>query len=199
MPLRLLHDPGHGGDSHGIVYADVVEKDLVLEIARDVAAGIGSVFGAAVEQRFTRESDIDVGLKERGEIADEWGAGLVLSHHTNGIFDEKGNPLEEIDGLYCGHLPGNWRARETGAAIMRAAPAELLRRKFKPYPAQPGNWTSRMYNVLRWHASRPAVLIEWGYVTSPRDRSVLTLPASRPAMVASAIAGVARLIELRHS
>ncbi|HSM94050.1 MAG TPA: N-acetylmuramoyl-L-alanine amidase [Anaeromyxobacteraceae bacterium] len=76
-------DPGHGGDQEGALSpAGDREKDLVLEIARKVAARLRKL-GARVV--LTRTGDIDVPLVNRATIANALRADLFVSLHLNSM------------------------------------------------------------------------------------------------------------------
>jgi N-acetylmuramoyl-L-alanine amidase len=78
---RVVLDPGHGGRDTGTIAGGVVEKDLVLDIALRlgplIEAGMGS------EVIYTRDDDTYVPLEERTRIANEKRADLFLSIHVN--------------------------------------------------------------------------------------------------------------------
>lgn len=208
--LTVVDDPGHGGPrDRGIQHGGIIEAELVLRLTTSCQDQLSHWY---VKSILTRSEDIDLDLAERGIIAADFKADLVVSHHVNGIFypeiyplghKEAGKPHPQagqsnpdVDGLIVFYLPGCFRSREVAAAIMRSAPAELQRRKQIGIPAIPDNWTRRAYHVLKYHRGRPAVLIEWGFATSPRDVAVLTSPASIPALVTAYQAGIARLREI---
>lgn len=78
----VVIDPGHGGDDLGAALPGVgSEKDFVLDAAR--------VFRQAVQRNLdahvvmTRETDTDVSLARRAEIANEAGAQLFISVHAD--------------------------------------------------------------------------------------------------------------------
>lgn len=81
---RIVLDPGHGGrwTGAGGVSSGVFEKDLVLEIARELAELLEGELGCEVE--LTRDGDYAVGLRERARLADEPAADLFVSVHLNG-------------------------------------------------------------------------------------------------------------------
>jgi N-acetylmuramoyl-L-alanine amidase len=76
-------DPGHGGEQEGALSpAGDREKDLVLQIARRVAARLRQQ-GAKVI--LTRTGDIDVPLVNRATIANALRADLFISLHLNSM------------------------------------------------------------------------------------------------------------------
>ncbi|HOQ00791.1 MAG TPA: N-acetylmuramoyl-L-alanine amidase [Acetivibrio clariflavus] len=79
---KVMIDPGHGGkDKSNIGPTGYVEADGALDISlklRDELLATG-----AFEVRLTRETDIYLGVRERGIMAAQWGADLFISEHTN--------------------------------------------------------------------------------------------------------------------
>jgi N-acetylmuramoyl-L-alanine amidase len=65
----IVIDPGHGGkDPGGIGYNGIKEKDIVLEVAREVKKELQKKYRGK-EIIITRDKDVFVTLEERGEIA----------------------------------------------------------------------------------------------------------------------------------
>lgn len=81
LPLVVL-DPGHGGEDRGAVGpGGIVEKDIVLAVATRVAALIRQE--GRMNVALTRDSDTFLPLAERTRRANERGAALFVSFHTN--------------------------------------------------------------------------------------------------------------------
>ena len=79
---RLVLDPGHGGDNQGALGAlGVREKALTLEIAKHIAVFIRDHSDAEVV--LTRETDVALDLRQRPRRANELGADVFVSLHTN--------------------------------------------------------------------------------------------------------------------
>jgi N-acetylmuramoyl-L-alanine amidase len=77
----VVIDAGHGGKDPGTCSrAGLLEKDVNLAIARDVAAELRR---QGVSVVLTRDRDVFVGLDNRAEIANRCGAGLLVSLHCD--------------------------------------------------------------------------------------------------------------------
>lgn len=74
-------DPGHGGKDQGTRGNGLIEKELTLDIARRVAAGINAHDGFRAV--LTRERDVYLTLPRRVELAEQMGADLFVSIHLN--------------------------------------------------------------------------------------------------------------------
>ena len=79
----IVIDPGHGGKDLGAALpGGGAEKDQALDLARALRTALQDMVGARVI--LTRDSDADVSVSRRSEIANESGADLFLSIHFDG-------------------------------------------------------------------------------------------------------------------
>ncbi len=76
----IVVDPGHGGDDTGAVAGGLMEKDIVLAIARRLAAVLESR-GQVV--RLTRDGDYSRALSDRTALANRLEARAFVSLHAN--------------------------------------------------------------------------------------------------------------------
>lgn len=92
----IVIDPGHGGRDAGAVSPwGVMEKDLVLQIAREVKDIIDDKMGIRV--LLTRDGDYFVPLEERTRIAAGVNADLFISIHANST---KGRRIQGIETYF---------------------------------------------------------------------------------------------------
>jgi N-acetylmuramoyl-L-alanine amidase len=81
----VVIDAGHGGQDEGARGVNgLLEKDLVLDVARGLAARLRR---AGMRVVMTRESDVFVPLEERTHIANDARADLFISIHANAAHD----------------------------------------------------------------------------------------------------------------
>jgi N-acetylmuramoyl-L-alanine amidase len=79
---RVVLDPGHGGHDTGTIGpGGLMEKDLVLDVAKRLGALIEERLGSQVI--YTRSDDTFVPLEERTKFANDKEADLFLSIHAN--------------------------------------------------------------------------------------------------------------------
>ena len=83
--ITIAIDPGHGGHDPGGVVGNVLEKDVNLAIAEKLATLIDKHSG--LKSFLTRSSDVTVKNLDRLKSAEEAGAILYLSVHTNSYSD----------------------------------------------------------------------------------------------------------------
>ncbi|HSQ13764.1 MAG TPA: N-acetylmuramoyl-L-alanine amidase, partial [Candidatus Deferrimicrobium sp.] len=79
---KIVIDPGHGGKDPGAIgVGGIMEKDLVLSIAKKLAHKLKNEMG--VEVVLTRDDDRFVALEDRTHRANAEDADLFISLHTN--------------------------------------------------------------------------------------------------------------------
>ncbi len=149
----IIVDPGHGGKDPGALakIGGRNEKDLVLDIAKRLAKKLGNK-GARVIM--TRKTDRFVKLDNRAKLADKYNANILISIHI----DSHRNP--RINGATCYIARKSLRkSREVAESICCCLESNLIRCK---------GVRKADFRVLVGH-SKPAVLIECGYITNSID------------------------------
>ncbi|GAA3554672.1 N-acetylmuramoyl-L-alanine amidase [Snuella lapsa] len=77
----VVLDAGHGGDDPGNLGNGYKEKDIALNIVLEVGKQLEKTSGIKVV--YTRKTDVFIGLKDRGKIANKANADLFVSVHCN--------------------------------------------------------------------------------------------------------------------
>ena len=79
-PLQILIDPGHGGiDSGAVGKNGVLEKDLVLQIAKQLTRNASSFDHTPAHYYLTRYADTLISLGDRTDLAKQLKADLFIS------------------------------------------------------------------------------------------------------------------------
>ena len=82
-PIVVL-DPGHGGvDSGAIGINGIMEKDLVLEVAKEVIRLNRDLFGNTFDIYLTRYNDTLISLKDRTKLVEVLQPDVFISIHCN--------------------------------------------------------------------------------------------------------------------
>ncbi|MEM8730957.1 MAG: N-acetylmuramoyl-L-alanine amidase [Pseudomonadota bacterium] len=197
VPVRVVLDPGHGGIDPGAEQGEIVEKDLMLQFAREIRESLLRAGGFEVV--LTREEDHFLSLERRVAIAHEVQADVFISLHA--------------DSLAEGHAHGatvyvlSEDASDTASALLAQRHErdeilsgvdlsttddevtdillDLARQETRPRTdalaralvtamAQTGGPMNRRpmrlaaFSVLK-AADIPSVLVEIGFLSSPRD------------------------------
>jgi N-acetylmuramoyl-L-alanine amidase len=84
LPLIVI-DPGHGGIDSGAIVNGLVEKDIVFDFSKMLAAKLAA--SGHYKVVMTRDSDVFLSLGERVHIAQDSGAALFVSVHADTIYD----------------------------------------------------------------------------------------------------------------
>lgn len=89
----IVIDPGHGGRDPGAIGGTgLLEKDVVLKVAKKVAAMMARE--TSYEVILTRDRDVFIPLEERTAIANTRGADLFVSLHANSAPNKKARGVE---------------------------------------------------------------------------------------------------------
>lgn len=80
-PVRIVIDPGHGGENLGGEYEDYTEKEMTMTVATAMKEELEKYEGVIVY--LTRNDDQDLTLEERCEYAESVNADFLLCLHFN--------------------------------------------------------------------------------------------------------------------
>jgi N-acetylmuramoyl-L-alanine amidase len=177
---RIVVDPGHGGRDPGVVAAGVAESDLMWDLARRL---VGRMSATGMDAMLTRQEDTCPTDTERAAFANDAGADLVLSLHTDA------NASMHAQGLATYHFGNGSGATSTvGEALAGFIQRELLTRTgMLDCRSQARTW--EMLRLTRM----PAVRVEVGYLTNLGDRRRLLDPAFRDVVAEGILVAVKRL------
>lgn len=158
-------DAGHGGQDNGASRGIFYEKNLALNIVRELNKVLNNQGTVAV---LTRDHDVFVPLGERCRIANEAGAAVFVSIHLNADPDPDAPGMPEAVGQEVWYCESSGKGKALAEEL-----GEVLRRQFSEWRGTHG--TGHLY-VLK-HTKMPAVLIEVGFVDSTHDATLLSQTA----------------------
>jgi N-acetylmuramoyl-L-alanine amidase len=173
---RIVIDPGHGGRDPGAVGLRLKEKDVNLDVARQVAAKLMEIGAQTV---LSRESDVFVDLYDRPELANRISADLFVSIHCNAM--PKRNTGHGTETYYY-----HARSKCLGA-IVHANLIRALGRKDRGL-----RWAN--FCVTR-ESEMPAVLVELLFLNSDAEEALLESPAVRTAAANAIVEGLRQYVE----
>jgi N-acetylmuramoyl-L-alanine amidase len=216
----IVVDPGHGGVETGAIgTGGVQEKNLTLELARDLAARLEQRLPVKVV--LTRGDDTAVPLDTRTAIANQNKADLFISIHLN-------------SSLGAGAHGAETYFLSAQASDLRAASAAAAENALPPAAAVPGVDESRDLRLILWDlaqsrhlaesqrfaslvqaelndalnlkdrgvkqapfrvlmgAAMPAVLVEVGFLSNAEEETKLQNSAYRASLVEALVRAVAR-------
>lgn len=218
-PMVVVLDPGHGGIDPGAERDEHREADLMLTFAREFKEALQR--GGDMIVILTRDEDVFVPLESRISIARAAGAHVLISLHADALAEGNasgatlytlsedatdlatralaerhdrddllaGVDLTEQDDLIANVLMDMARTQTApkvdrlALSLKTAIKAADLRMHSRPI--QSGG-----FSVLK-SPDIPSILIELGFLSSPRDLARLIDPAWRARMIVALQAGLA--------
>lgn len=213
----VVLDPGHGGVDPGAEREGVNEKELMLSFARTLAEALRRR-GVAV--LLTRQEDVFVDLESRVAIAQQANADLFISLHADSLeqggargatvytlAEEASDKATEqlvarhdrsdiIAGIdltgaddQVAQILLDYARRETGPRATALAQALVEGMAARGGPMNRHPMREAGFSVLK-SADIPSVLIEIGFLSSPRDLTNLRDPVWRQGMAEGIAEGV---------
>lgn len=217
-PFVVVIDPGHGGDDPGAMRGALREKDICLDIAREVARLLAAEPGVRVVM--TRDRDQTLALGRRVDIARREKGDVFLSIHCNT------HPRPAVSGMevYFLSLQGatdrearELADKENAAGLVGLQPGGghndlvvdiLMDLKMTRVLQDSGRLAATMlaaaersgavagrrvkqagFQVLKTLAM-PSALIEVAYLSNPGDMRLLGDPAGRRRVAAAIVEGL---------
>jgi N-acetylmuramoyl-L-alanine amidase len=176
----VVIDPGHGGEDRGAVGHDLEEA----AVAEDLAARFdGRLQASGVRTLLTRGKDTCPSDAERAELANSAGADLLVSLHC----DRAGSPSP--NGVATYHFgTGAGTTSTVGEQLASLVQREVVART----DLLDCNVHAKTWELLRL-TRMPAVRIELGHLSSPRDAGRLADPAFRDTVAEALLVAVQRL------
>jgi len=192
----IVIDPGHGGKNPGAVgRRRVVEKNVVLNIAKELKALLQE---RNYQVYLTREEDVHIGLKARTRFANEKSADLFISIHANAHHSASATGVE----TYYLSLASDESARLTATRenvdagmsikdlenlvsdILKDSKvtessklAEYIQKNLVEETGAANRGVKRAPFVVLIGAKVPAILVEVGFMSNPKEERLLSSAA----------------------
>ena len=215
--MRIVVDPGHGGKDAGAVRGKYREKDWNLAVGNELARLLKK---GNFEVKITRSTDVFIALSERSRIANNFKADLFVSVHVNATKNSKANGFQvyfrsekatDKEAAATAELENEAMQYEevhynfVDALLQSLAKNEYINESSKlagyiknSVYKQPGIGIAvdqknaiRQANfyVLKGVQS-PSVLVEMGFISSPKDRGRLSQSAVQKKMAQGIYNGI---------
>jgi N-acetylmuramoyl-L-alanine amidase len=176
-------DPGHGGDDLGACAHDLTEAEIAFDLARRVEGRLGAL---GVATYLTRGPDNQLDDESRARFANETGADLLISLHTDAALSEAPNGVATF--FYGATLADRVVRSVVGERLATLLQRELVARTdLVDCRTHPKAW-----ELLRL-TRMPAVRLDIGYLTSRADAARLRTPEFRDTVAEAVVAAVQRL------
>ncbi len=198
--IRIVVDPGHGGKDPGAVRGKYREKDWNLAVGKELARLLEK---GGFEVKITRSTDVFIALSERSKIANNFKADLFVSVHVNSTKASQANGFQvyfrsekatDREAAATAALENEAMQYEEAhynfvdALLQSMAKNEYINEssKLAGYVknsvseqsgigiavAQKNAIRQANFYVLKGVQS-PAILVEMGFISSPKDRAKL--------------------------
>ncbi|MFN8167937.1 MAG: N-acetylmuramoyl-L-alanine amidase [Candidatus Nanopelagicales bacterium] len=178
----VVLDPGHGGHDPGLVSGGLTESVIAGDLATRVEGRLAAI---GVQVLLTRSPEGDAAPEEadRAHFANDTAADLVVSLHADSV--DSPAPAGVATFYYGDSVAGT--GSSLGARFAEMVQDEICART---------DLTDCRTHAKTWDLLRmtrmPAVRIECGYLSSPRDARRLSDPAFRDAVAEGIAAAVVR-------
>jgi N-acetylmuramoyl-L-alanine amidase len=175
----IVVDPGHGGPDPGTIGNGIYEKHVTLPISLRLGRILQQMGYSVV---YTRTEDIDLDLEPRVRLAERVNAEVFVSVHANALEARSA----EVSGVETYHA--------RGSSISRQLASFVHDQVISGTGALDRGVRGAGFYVIK-HTSMPAILVETGFVTNPREAANLNNPAYQDRMAASIARGVDQFIK----
>lgn len=162
----VILDPGHGGPANGANYNGTNEKDLNLRMLYELGKKYFKSDTSMMKVYYTRETDMDLTLKERAAYAQKLGADLFVSLHMNASLDKT------VYGTEVYYSNNNNKANNSGLNSSTMASFFVNNLSAGLGTKNRGTRAER-YTVVH-NNTVPAVLIELGFMSNMDDYMLIT-------------------------
>lgn len=177
---RIVIDPGHGGQDLGVAASGLCEANIAWDLARRLE---GRMKATGMEALISRGPNHSPSEAERAQFANEAGADLFLSLHSDG------NRSPKAQGVASFHFgTGNGTTSTVGELLAGFIQRELAART-RLLDCRTHYKTWEIFTRTRC----PAVRVEIGYLTNPEDSRRLADPAFRDLVAEGILVAVKRL------
>lgn len=189
----IVIDPGHGGDDAGVRGHDLVEAEVVADLASRIEGRLGALGVTAFLTRGTQDAPSPTEV-ERAAFANDVDADLVISLHTDG----HGSPHAQGVATYYYGTSGDHGVH----SIVGEKFAELVQREIvSRTDLLDGRTDAKTWDMLQ-RTRMPAVRIDVGYLTHPGDAARLADAGLRDTIAEAVLVALQQLYQpttdLRH-
>jgi N-acetylmuramoyl-L-alanine amidase len=181
---RIIIDPGRGGNDHGLITngpdGPISEADLLWDLACRLEGRMTAIGMETFLSRPASRSPLDA---ERAATANTVGADLMISLRCE---TQPSPSANGVASFYFGSSHGSVSTigRNLADFIQREVVARTGLRDCRTH--------GRTWDLLRL-TRMPTVQVDVGYITNPRDRSMLVTNQARDSVAEGILAAVKRL------
>lgn len=186
----IVIDPGHGGKDTGAIGTNTIrEKDVTLRIAKEILRLNKTLLNSEFDMYSTRYKDTLISLSDRSGLAKILIADVWVSLHCNA----SANSSKGID-VYV----HNTQTEEENLKKSIGMGLSILEESTQKLGLKKRGVQFANFQVLRENiTSRPAILIEMGFVTNPDEADYFLKPKNIRAMALAILMGLYNYLNAR--
>lgn len=154
--MKIVIDIGHGGKDSGATYEGIKEKDVVLEVGKEIKKLLSSYNCDVI---LTRENDSYITLNDRVILSNNYKSDVFVSLHCNSFIEASACGVE----TYCYNI-------KTNNNLANTIHQSILKNK-NLYQKNRGVKENSFY-VLK-NTNCKACLVEMGFLSNAKDREKL--------------------------
>lgn len=186
---RVVIDPALGGKNKGQTvkgrFGDITEEDILWDLTERIE---GRMIAAGMETIISRPRNDDPSAKSRSEMANAFGADLMISLACDSYPNEKANG---VASFYFG-------AEAANSSLIGEQLSGFIQREICARTDLQNCWNhGRTWEILRL-TQMPVVQIVLGYLTNPHDVEQLRNPKVRDDIAEAIVVAVKRLYLLEE-
>ena len=179
----IVIDPGHGGKDTGAIGTNTIrEKDVTLRIAKEIIRLNKIFLNNKFDMYSTRYKDTLISLSDRSRLAKSLKADVFVSLHCNA----SNNSVKGMD-VYVHNINDEEvlikKSIGMGLSILEESTQKL---GFKKRGVKFSNFQVLRENIT----SRPAILVEMGFVTDRDEADYFLKPKNIKAMALAILMGL---------
>ena len=171
--MRVCIDPGHGGSDPGAVDGidreqdDEIYEDNLYTEESDIVVQISKLLKDKLRKSITvimtRGEDVFIPLWKRADLANNAAVDIFVSIHANAASNSGAHGIETL------HYPGSKKGKELAGVIQNKLinKTNATNRGLKP---RDDLWVLKKTDM-------PAVLVETGFITNPKEEHLLNSPS----------------------
>lgn len=178
--VKIYIDPGHGGTDPGATGNGLKEKDLTLAISKRIESLLKDYEG--VQIKLSRTTDQTLSLKQRTDMANNWGADYLMSVHINA-----GGGKGYEDFIF------NGKVSDKTTDFQAVIHSEIT--KMIPELINRGKKRNNLHMLRESHM--PSILTESGFIDNPDDSKLLKSAEFLDRVALGHVYGIAKAFNLK--
>ncbi len=182
---KIFIDPGHGGKDPGAAHNGLMEKDVVLDLAKRLRNRLKNY---NCEIRLARDDDVYITNRERALLANNWQADLYYSIHCNAHGNTAANGYEDYIHPYS---PASTERTQHTIHVRNASVWKQAGRTNR-------GMKQANFQVLR-ETSMSAILVEHGFLSNARDAELLKREDFRKKITEREARGIIEVMGLKKT